>query len=88
MSYVIRHVVSGLCHHVSGLPRLVSSLTLLLAWRRQGFSALSAEAGDLTLEGDYLAAAANIFLNVATAGVALLARVKVELVLAGRTHAA
>ena len=56
--------------------------------RWKGFSALSAEAGDLTLEGDYLAAAANILLNVATAGVALLARVKVEVVLVGRGHAA
>eukprot|EP00903_Cladosiphon_okamuranus_P009108 g8703.t1 len=43
-----------------------------------GFSDLSADAGDLALRGDYGGAAANMALNIATAGVALLARLKTE----------
>lgn len=42
----------------------------------EGFSDLSADAGDLTLKGDYWGAAANMLLNIATAVVALLARFK------------
>lgn len=45
---------------------------------RTGFSDLSADAGDLALKGDYGGAAANMILNIATAGVALLARLKAE----------
>lgn len=44
----------------------------------KGFSDLSADAGDLALKGDYGGAAANMILNTATAGVALLARLKAE----------
>lgn len=44
----------------------------------KGFSDLSADAGDLALQGDYVGAAANMILNIATAGVALLARLKAE----------
>lgn len=47
----------------------------------EGFSDLSAGAGDLALAGDYEGAAANIFLNVATAGVALLARMQADTIL-------
>ncbi len=43
-----------------------------------GFADLSADAGDLALKGDYGGAAANILLNTATAGFALLARLKAE----------
>ncbi|CAM9170363.1 unnamed protein product [Pylaiella littoralis] len=43
-----------------------------------GFSDLSADAGNLALKRDYGGAAANIFLNIATAAVALLARLKAE----------
>lgn len=42
----------------------------------EGFSDLSADAGDLALKGDYWGAAANMLLNIATAVVALLARFK------------
>ncbi|CAM9671799.1 unnamed protein product [Ascophyllum nodosum] len=51
-----------------------------------GFSDLSADAGDLAVEGDYKGAAANIFLNVATAGFALLARIKFEKILLETPH--
>lgn len=44
----------------------------------KGFSDLSADAGELALKGDYGGAAANVILNIATAGVALLARLKAE----------
>lgn len=44
----------------------------------KGFSDLSADAGDLALKGDFGGAAANMVLNIATAGVALLARLKAE----------
>ena len=53
---------------------------------RTGFSDLSADAGDLAVEGDYKGAAANIFLNVATAGFALLARIKFEKILLETPH--
>ncbi|CAM9267873.1 unnamed protein product [Scytosiphon promiscuus] len=46
-----------------------------------GFADLSADAGDLALRGDYGGAAANMILNVGTAGVALLARLKAEKVM-------